>query len=94
MYGNATGAGGVGVFGQATTANGTGVYGVSAAGAAVHAEGNATQARDKGGFVKAMAYIDGDDGTIVRCFNSSLADAAASAGNCGFIATGLANGVL
>src|SRR6185369_77229 len=68
VYGNATGAGGVGVFGAATTASGTGVYGTSETGAAVHADGNATQARDKGGFVKAMIYYRWP-GEIVRCFN-------------------------
>ena len=58
VYGNATGAGGWGVIGSATGAGGIGVYGQGASGAAVHAEGNATQSRDNGGFVKALAYID------------------------------------
>jgi hypothetical protein len=74
VYGNATGAGGVGVYGQ------------SAAGAAVHAQGNAVQARDKGGFVKAMAYIDRFQ-NVVRCFNSQQAGDASSTSPCGITVT-------
>jgi hypothetical protein len=64
------GTGAVGVQGDGTS---VGVYGRSATGAAVHAEGNAVQARDRGGFVKAMAYIDPflpADQYVVRCYNS------------------------
>ena len=68
------------VYGNATGAGGAGVYGQSVAGAAVHAEGNATQARDKGGFVKAMLYVN-QDGTIARCYNG-ITDS--STGGCGF----------
>jgi len=58
----------------------------SAAGPALHAEGNATQARDKGGFVKAMAYIDPylpDGQRVVRCYNSQRAGNLASTAPCG-----------
>jgi hypothetical protein len=68
VYGNATGSGGVGVYGQSTL------------GAAVHAEGNAVQAHDKGGFVKAMIYVNAD-ATIIRCYNGVTGS---STGNCGF----------
>ena len=78
VYGNATGVGGVGVYGQ------------SALGAAVHAEGNATQVRDKGGFVKAMAYIDPflpPSQYVVRCYNSQQAGNAVSTSPCGMTVT-------
>ena len=42
--------------------------------------GNAVQARDKGGLVKAMVYVNGD-GTILRCYNGVNGS---SSGNCGF----------
>ena len=47
------------------------------------AEGDVLQSRNKGGWVKAMAYIRGD-GTIIRCFNSQIAGSAASTVPCGF----------
>jgi hypothetical protein len=46
------------------------------------AAGNATQTRDKSGFVKAMLYV-GRDGSILRCYNSTLSDDAASTVPCG-----------
>jgi hypothetical protein len=67
VYGNATGDGGVGVYAQ------------SASGTAVYADGNARQSIDKGGFVKAMLYVD--DYGIVRCFNGVNNT---SSGDCGF----------
>jgi hypothetical protein len=78
------------VYGKATGSGGVGMYGQSGGGAAVHAEGNATQARDKGGFVKAMAYIDPflpADQYVVRCYNSQANGPAASTPNCGFTVT-------
>ena len=42
--------------------------------------GNALQNRDKGGFIKAMLYVN-TDGTILRCYNGITGS---SAGNCGF----------
>ena len=55
VYGLSTG--GVGVTGQAN-GGGIGVYGTSEAGYAMYANGNAGQARDKGGFAKAMLYVN------------------------------------
>jgi hypothetical protein len=43
-------------------------------------QGNATQGRDRGGFVKAMAYVNGD-ATLVRCYNGITGS---SSGSCGF----------
>ena len=42
--------------------------------------GNITQARDRGGLVKAMIFVDAN-GTIVRCYNGITNS---STGNCGF----------
>ncbi len=75
VYGIASGTSSVGVYGSATAASSAGVWGHNPTGAAIHADGNATQARDKGGFVKAMAYIDPflpAAQYVVRCYNSQL----------------------
>ena len=72
IYGNATGVGGVGVFG-------TGASGA----AAFYADGNARQSIDKGGFVKAMIYVS-SSGAILRCFNGINNT---SSGGCGFTVT-------
>ena len=45
-----------GVYG--VSSSGVGVTGVSAWGFAMYANGNAGQARDKGGFIKAMLFVD------------------------------------
>jgi hypothetical protein len=102
VYGHALGAGGIGVYGHAPNTGGIGVLGSAGAGSigvyagstaggtAVHADGNATQARDKGGFVKAMAYIDPflpAAQYVVRCYNSQQAGNAASAAPCGITVT-------
>ena len=59
VYGNALGTSGIGVVGSAGAGN-IGVYARNTAGGtAVHAEGNATQVPDKGGFVKAMIFVNG-----------------------------------
>jgi hypothetical protein len=50
--------------------------------------GNITQNRDKGGLVKAMAYVNGD-GTILRCYNGLTGS---SSGNCGFTVNHFADG--
>lgn len=42
--------------------------------------GNILQARDKGGLVKAMIYVNAN-GTVIRCYNGITG---ASTGNCGF----------
>ena len=60
------------------------MYGKNLSGGfAMGAEGNVTQNRDKGGWVKAMVYVDAD-GSMIRCFNSTLAGNAASTVPCGF----------
>lgn len=85
VYGTGT----VGVQGDGTS---VGVYARSTSGPAVHADGHATQARDKGGFVKAMAYIDPflpADQYIVRCYNSQLTGNEASTSPCGITVTRL-----
>jgi hypothetical protein len=54
--------------------------------AKLHVEGNAVQAMDKGGFVKAMAYIDPflpAAQYVVRCYNSQLPGNASSTAPCG-----------
>lgn len=56
------------------------VQGEAANGVGIAATGNAAQSRDKGGWVKAMAYVY-SDGTIARCYNGV---SGASSGNCGF----------
>jgi hypothetical protein len=48
--------------------HGVGVRGSSSDGFAFAAVGNAFQSRDKGGWVKAMAYVSGE--TITSCYNS------------------------
>jgi hypothetical protein len=50
--------------------------------------GNTTQARDKGGMVKAMIDINGD-GAINRCYNATTNS---SSGNCGFTVLHLGSG--
>ncbi len=75
VYGNAAGVSGAGVYGKATALGGIGVYAQSVNGPAIQAEGHAKQARDKGGFVKAMVYCDPflpADQYVVRCFNSQV----------------------
>ncbi len=50
--------------------------------------GNAAQARDKGGFVKAMVYVS-SDGTIARCYNSQTSNSTVP---CGFSIDHFTNG--
>jgi hypothetical protein len=102
VYGQSNGAGGSGVAGYANgSATSAGVYGRSsnvlavwgrneAGGTAMKAEGNAVQSRDKGGWVKAMAYIDPHQPpgqAILRCYNSQASAALASTPSCGFAFT-------
>ncbi len=49
-------------------------------------EGNVKQAPETNGLVKAMAYVNGD-GTILRCYNSTLTGSAATSGTCGIRVT-------
>jgi hypothetical protein len=98
VYGKSTSNSGVGVYGE--TMMGNAVYGLShraefaavagqndQGGYAMYAIGNTGQARDKGGWVKAMAYVDAG-GSMIRCFNSTLAGSAASTVPCGFTPLG------
>jgi hypothetical protein len=57
--------------------------------------GNAAQPTNAGGFVKAMAFVNGFQPpyTILRCFNSTLTGAAATTPPCGINFTEAANGV-
>src|SRR5262249_16332482 len=69
------------------SSGGVGVWGESTTGYAMYADGNAGQARDKGGLVKAMLYVDPflpADQYIVRCYNGITNS---STGNCGFSVT-------
>jgi hypothetical protein len=50
--------------------------------------GDVTQNRDKGDFVKAMAYVL-SNGNILRCYNGITGS---SSGNCGFLVNHFANG--
>jgi hypothetical protein len=66
----------------------TGVYGASASGFAMFADGNAGQRIDKGGWVKAMAFVRPNNTgppTIVRCYNGTTGQ---SSNGCGFLAIG------
>jgi hypothetical protein len=77
---------GYGVAGRSN--NGTGVLADSSNGWALNANGNATQARPTGGFVKAMAYVDPFDANgdhVKQCFNSQLPPANATSGDCGIV---------
>jgi hypothetical protein len=71
-----------GVHGESTGPNGFGVYAKNPAGFAIGAEGNATQNRDKGGWVKAMLLV-GADATVLRCFTFLYPDGGASQAGCG-----------
>ena len=96
VRGEANAAGSVGVWGQSNantgvyglSTDGIGVWGQSTNGAAMRADGKAVQARDQGGWVKAMVYIN-YDGSIVRCYNGVTG---ASDGGCGFTVTKFTRG--
>ena len=96
VRGEANAAGGVGVWGQSNantgvyglSTSGIGVWGQSTTGPAMRADGNAVQARDKGGWAKAMLYV-GLDGQILRCYNGLTG---ASTNGCGFSVNHFTNG--
>ena len=71
--------------GGSNDTGGTGVYGQSFGGLntgfAMVADGHAKQTRDKGGWVKAIAYV-GPNGSIIRCYNSQ-APVLHATGDCG-----------
>lgn len=81
-----TGAAAWGVFGKSD--NGVGVYGMSDYSFAMLADGNTTQSRNKGGWVKAMARVAGT--SISRCYNSLSAGTGVSTPPCGFTSSGSA----
>jgi len=73
-----------GVMGETTNGNGWGVYGKNGFGGfAMFAEGHAGQSRNKGGWVKAMLYVNAN-GTIARCYNGITGSVG---GSCGFTVT-------
>jgi hypothetical protein len=82
-----TGAGVAGIDGS--SGGGTGVVGTSSNGNAMVANGNVSQSRTGGGWVKGMVYVNGNAApyNIVRCFNSALTGAAATTPPCGFALT-------
>jgi hypothetical protein len=93
VYGKSTGSGGIGVIGEANVDNAVGVFGVSTSptgfgmygrnlsgGFAMYADGNTRQARDKGGWVKAMLVVN-EDATIARCYNAMTGSSSVP---CGF----------
>jgi hypothetical protein len=90
VYGVVGSTASVGVYGEANSTSSAGVWGRNPAGVAVYADGNAGQARDKGGFVKAMAFINPflpADQYVVRCYNAQQAGNAASTAPCGIAVT-------
>jgi hypothetical protein len=88
---NVGGTGGIGLYGVGDT----GVYATSSTGNnAIVASGNASQNRTGGGWVKAMIYYDGETGGgLSRCYNSTLAGAAATTPPCGFTVTATSLGI-
>src|SRR5262249_34326365 len=77
VYGVSTATNSFGVRGTANQLGGVGVQGEAANGFAMAALGNAYQQRDKGGWVKAMLYVDAD-GNITRCYNALTGSSAAN----------------
>jgi hypothetical protein len=85
--------GGAGVSG--TSAGGAGVSGTSTTGNAFVANGNVSQNRTGGGWVKAMAFVSALTApySIIQCFNSTLTGAAATTPPCGINFTEDAQGL-
>jgi hypothetical protein len=93
VFGQDNGANSYGVAGHSD--NGVAVVGDTSSGWAFQALGNATQVREKGGFVKAMAWVDPlnhPSDPIVGCFNSGVAPSQATSGNCGITYTAVSTG--
>lgn len=71
VIGLSSGAGFAAIYGENTGGfSGFGVYGKGTTGFAMFADGNAGQARDKGGFVKAMLFVLAT-GLITQCYNGT-----------------------
>lgn len=92
---NATSGGSYGVWARTSDSSGAGVLGYNTAGGnAMVANGNASQSRTGGGWVKAMVYYDGQNGGgLSRCYNSTLTGAAATTPPCGFTVSSTSLGV-
>ena len=86
VQGFAHSADGSGVAGFNDAKDATGVYGSNQNGYGFVTDSNVSQGRSMGGWVKAMAYIDGG-GTIHRCFNSNLTGSTAATLPCGITVT-------
>jgi trimeric autotransporter adhesin len=88
-----TSSGGAGVSG--TSDSGPGVSGTSTTGNAFVANGNVSQNRAGGGWVKAMAFVNALQApySIIGCFNSALTGAAATTPPCGINFTEDAQGI-
>jgi len=100
VHGVATSANASGVAGV-NTGNGVGVYGTGGVGVfgtgssyGFQTDSNVQQARTAGGWVKAMVYVQAETAPyqILKCFNSTLAGAAATTLPCGINFTENANG--
>jgi hypothetical protein len=99
VYGSSFG--GTGVAGESSTGagvsgtGGTGVSGTSTTGNAFVANGNVSQNRTGGGWVKAMAFVNALQApySIIGCFNSALTGAAATTPPCGINFTEDAQGI-
>jgi hypothetical protein len=76
---------GSGVAGINDAQDATGVYGSDTSGYGFVTDSHTSQARNKGGWLKAMVYIkfNGSSFVVVRCFNSQLQGSAASTTPCG-----------
>ena len=90
---NDSSSGGIGVYGNGGSGSGAvGVYGAGTIGFATNS--NVQQARGAGGWVKAIAVIQGMNApySITQCFNSYLTGAAATTPPCGFNLTEVSGG--
>jgi hypothetical protein len=83
VYGQDNNADSYGVAGHSD--NGVAVVGDSSNGWAMQALGQATQSRNKSGFIKAMAFVDPTNATnqIGQCFSSQRPPGQAASGHCG-----------
>jgi hypothetical protein len=93
VYGQDNNTNSYGVAGHSD--NGVAVVGDSSNGWAFQALGNATQVRDKGGFVKAMAWVDPGNVAghpIQRCFSAGVSPSQATSGDCGITYSHLSTG--
>ena len=82
VYGTTNVASSYGVIGVNTATGGIGIYGSAPNGDGFYTNNNVYQDRSAGGWVKAMALVDGNG--IALCFNSTLIGAPATVPPCGF----------